>query len=222
MATTFIQDGRAPVKSSTGTAIASGDIVALGFWRAGVASDDIAASGATGVVVVEGVHKITKHATSNAFTQGYPVWWDPTEEKAYNAAATGRLFLGYAFEAATATATTGLVKLQCFAGEGQRVLAVTEATTLAAADFYSKDLFVKADTTGGAFSLTLPAIASVPVGAKLTVKLIAGATNAVTIDPNASEQINGGATFTSLDANGDVATFVSDGSAWLREAFNIA
>lgn len=72
---------------------------------------------------------------------------------------------------------------------------------------------ILANSNGGAFSLTLPA-ASGNSGLWYTVKFVDSGTNAVTIDPNAAETIDGGATNAELDAQYDYLSFVCDGSNW--------
>jgi hypothetical protein len=68
-----------------------------------------------------------------------------------------------------------------------------------------------ADPTSGAITVNLPAVAS-STGAILTVKNI-GTTNAVTLDGNSSETIDG-ATTKALSSQYDVVTIHCDGSAW--------
>ena len=96
----------------------------------------------------------------------------------------------------------------------------TATITLTAANFASGTHTVIASVAGTA-TLNLPAIAAVPVGARLLVKKT-GSAGAVTIDPNASEQIAGGSTYTALDAQNDMAWFFSDGTAWHLGPNNIA
>lgn len=71
---------------------------------------------------------------------------------------------------------------------------------------------VLVDSSSGGVEIDLPA-ASDAKGMVLTVKNTAG-TNGVTIDGDGSENVDGGATYTDLDAVGDVATFVCDGTEW--------
>jgi hypothetical protein len=92
-------------------------------------------------------------------------------------------------------------------------LAATGAQALTAADFMSGDVVVFAPNTA-ALSLALPAVAAIPVGAKLFVRKTTADAFAATLDPNASETINGGATFATIDAAADHAEFVSTGAAW--------
>jgi hypothetical protein len=68
-----------------------------------------------------------------------------------------------------------------------------------------------ADPTSGAITVNLPAVTS-STGAILTVKNI-GTTNAVTLDGNASETIDG-ATTKALSTQYDVVTVFCDGTEW--------
>lgn len=71
---------------------------------------------------------------------------------------------------------------------------------------------VLCNATGGAFSVTLPAAAGC-VGWIETVKKIDASANAVTVDPDASETIDGATTY-SLAAQYNSVTIVCDGSTW--------
>lgn len=77
------------------------------------------------------------------------------------------------------------------------------------------------DTQSGAVTLNLPAAADA-AGQVLTVKRMGTGVNAVTIDGDGAETIDGSATNTDLDAQYDVLTIVSDGSEWLILNSNIA
>lgn len=68
------------------------------------------------------------------------------------------------------------------------------------------------DATGGAFTITLPAAATVS-GASISVKKTDASANAVTIDGNASETIDGAATRL-LSTQYEAVTLWSDGSNW--------
>ncbi|MBK1699751.1 DUF2190 family protein [Thiococcus pfennigii] len=200
--------------NGTGAAISSGAPIVFGRAQMGVALADIA-SGAEGSAQMRGVWSLAKN-TSDAAVQGAPAWWDPTAEEVINAVATGAYFLGHFAEAAAAEATACLVCLApSFRDEGPRLLtlAATGAQSLAAADFLSGDLTVLAPNTA-AIAVTLPAVASVPVGAKLRVKKTTADAHAVTLDGAASEQVGGGATFGAIDAIDDTALFINTGAAW--------
>jgi len=72
---------------------------------------------------------------------------------------------------------------------------------------------ILANSSGGAFTLTLPAAAT-SSGLWYTVKFIDSGTNIVTLDGNAAETIDGAGTNTELDAQYDYITIVCDGSNW--------
>jgi hypothetical protein len=90
-----------------------------------------------------------------------------------------------------------------------RLLSVrAEATAYTAAD----DDVILCDASGGAFSVTLPAVAG-STGHVYTIKKTDVSANAVTIDGDASETIDG-ATTLALSAQYDFATIICDGSEW--------
>lgn len=72
---------------------------------------------------------------------------------------------------------------------------------------------ILADATAGVITVNLPAAAN-SKGMVLTVKKTGTGINAITLDPNGAELIDGGATYVGLDAAGDVATFVCNGTEW--------
>jgi predicted RecA/RadA family phage recombinase len=220
MTTIYRQPGEV-AEYAAASLVASDTPVRIGLLQMGIALVTIAAN-TTGSVGLEGVYELPKN-TSDAVVQGNHVWWDPSAAECINAPVTGALFIGYAFEAAGASAATLLVKLEEFDAEPPRLLslAATGNQTLAAADFLCGDLTILGPNTG-ALSMILPPIADVPIGAKFTLRKTAAAAAAITIDGNASETVGGSATFASIDANNDWATFQSDGSAWQLIASVIA
>lgn len=74
------------------------------------------------------------------------------------------------------------------------------------------DYMILADATSAAITVNLPAVAA-SAGRVLVVKKTDASANAVTLDGNASETIDG-ATTKALAAQYDVVTVVCDGSAW--------
>lgn len=74
------------------------------------------------------------------------------------------------------------------------------------------DHFIDCDATSAAFSITLPAVAS-SSGKELIIKKIDSSANAVTVDGNASETIDGATTY-SLAQQYDSVTIYCDGSEW--------
>lgn len=220
MTTTYRQPGEV-VEIVAGSNIASGDVVRVGCLQVGIALMAIA-SGATGPVGLEGVYELPKN-TSDALVQGHHVWWDPSAKEVINAPVTGSLFLGYAFEAALAAATTALVQLEEFDSEPPRIisLAATGAQSVAIADLLGGELTILAPNTA-ALTLTLPSVADIPIGARFTIRKTSADAQAVTLDGAGSETVGGGATFATIDASGDRATFQSDGAAWQLVSSTIA
>lgn len=73
-----------------------------------------------------------------------------------------------------------------------------------------------------ALSVTLPAVASCPAGSTLTVVKTSADAQAITLDGNSSETIDGATTLATQDAAYDVATIVSTGAAWVVTSRDIA
>ena len=92
------------------------------------------------------------------------------------------------------------------------VVSVTTTYTVLTDDSY----LVLCDATAGAFTVTLPAAAS-STNVRVTIKKTDVSANAVTVDGNAAETIDGAATF-SLPAQWDAVTISCNGTAWFVEA----
>lgn len=214
MATNFIQEGEViDWVNNTGSAVTSGSPVILGKQQMAIALTDIA-SGATGAVATEGVFKLAKN-TSQAITQGQRLYWDAVALTVVNAPAINAYFIGYAAKAQLSTDAYANVDLEEFIEEGPRTLtlAATGAQTLNLGDFGGKDLILFAPNTA-AQTVNLPAVAAISSGAKLFLRKTDATAQAITLDPNASELIAGGATFATIDANNDLAQFICTGTAW--------
>jgi hypothetical protein len=93
--------------------------------------------------------------------------------------------------------------------EAVQVRAISSATTLALSD-HGK--VIECDASSSGFTVTLPA-ASSSTGATYTIKKTDSSSNAVTVDANASETIDGSTTQT-LDSQYDAFTIRCDGSEW--------
>lgn len=95
-----------------------------------------------------------------------------------------------------------------------RIVSVTAAY---AAD--ATDGVIKADATGGAFSVTLPDVtgADVIAGTHLTIKKIDSSANLVTVATTSSQNIDGATTYTGLATQWKTVTLVADKAAskWL-------
>jgi hypothetical protein len=93
----------------------------------------------------------------------------------------------------------------------QTTKAVSAAYTLTATD-----MTVMA-TAGAAYAVTLPPLASVPIGHTVVIAKDGGA-NAITVTPNASEKINNIAATLALASggtNGHSVTLMSISTTWL-------
>lgn len=98
---------------------------------------------------------------------------------------------------------------------GLRLTAVEPLAVAITADYTveaSGTNLVLADATAGPVKVSLPAAAD-SNGMRLTVKKIDASVNNVTIDPNASETIDG-ATTKALTARWQSSTVQCDGTAW--------
>lgn len=85
----------------------------------------------------------------------------------------------------------------------------------------SSDTTYLYNTQLGVGTLVLPAAAD-SAGKRITVIRTGTGTNAITIDGNASETINGAANLATLDAQYDSVTLLCDGTGWVIVASNIA
>jgi predicted RecA/RadA family phage recombinase len=214
MAKNYIQgDDVIQWTNGTGAAVKSGDPVVVGNKQMGIALVDIAST-ASGSVGLCGVFSLAKN-TSDAVTLGQKLWWDAANAEVINAPAINAYFIGYAFEAADDSDTTILVELEEFSEEGPRALtlAATGAQTLNVGDFGGGELILFVPNTA-AKTVNLPSVAAIPPGSKLFVRKTSADAAAITLDPASTEEIGGGATFATIDANNDFAQFVSTGAAW--------
>lgn len=92
-------------------------------------------------------------------------------------------------------------------------IATPYAAKTAAYTLTATDSVIAADATGGAFTLTLPTAVGI-TGREYKIMRTNSGANAVTIDGNGAETINGAATY-SLSAQWQGVTLVSTGAAWL-------
>lgn len=93
----------------------------------------------------------------------------------------------------------------------------TRTVTTTATQFHNDDIIL-CNATGGAFSVNLQP-AGTYINKRLTLVKIDSSANAVDVDPNSSETINGAATY-SLTAQYKRVVIVSDGTKWIIESSN--
>ncbi len=78
------------------------------------------------------------------------------------------------------------------------------------------DYIVELDATAGAFTMTLPAVGTVLSGKRYIFKKIDASANAITLDGDGSETIDGATTnATALAAQWDAVEIISNGTEWL-------
>lgn len=92
------------------------------------------------------------------------------------------------------------------------VMSARYRNVTASGSVVSGDYLIVADATGGAITMALPPAALVP-GRIYAFKRVNSGANAVVIDPNASETIDGAATYT-LSAQWNSVTIMNNGIAW--------
>ena len=95
----------------------------------------------------------------------------------------------------------------------------TKSATYTVTDAENKTLFL-CDGTSAAFTITLPAAATAGDGFEIAVKKTDASANAITIDGDGSEEIDG-ATTLDLPSQYDVVVIRSDGTNWQIIAKNI-
>ena len=101
-------------------------------------------------------------------------------------------------------ALTSVSNWRSFDGRFQTVTSNTTVTI--------NDRFIRSNTTSGALTHTLPAVASTPPGKRISIKDVGDGTYSTTVDGNASEVIDGAATFVLTQYSS--ATFINNGTSW--------
>lgn len=102
-------------------------------------------------------------------------------------------------------------------GTGQTILTAASFTNTAVASAHTMTIaeigFVTCTSASGAYSITLPAVAT-SAGAWYIFKKTDANANAITLDGNAAETIDGAATVADIDAQYDEIGCYCDGTAW--------
>jgi hypothetical protein len=93
----------------------------------------------------------------------------------------------------------------------------TEGTALTADTLLNnEDYIVELDASGGAFTMTLPAVGTVKTGKRYLFKKVDVSANAITLDGDSAETIDGATTnATALAAQWDLVEIYNNGSEWL-------
>lgn len=119
-------------------------------------------------------------------------------------AGTRDIFIGFPPDKTTALEAFGLI--------GGQLLAKTAGYTVTAAD---RGALIDCDTSGGAFTVDLPAVASLDQKFMIGIRKTTSDANAVTVDPSGAETIDGDATV-ALSKRLDTIWVVNDGTKWRR------
>lgn len=109
MSTTYKGKGDRIQYSNTGSAISSGDVVDIGDIH-GIAITDIAATTGVGALMVSGVHVLAA-TTASAWAVGDDLFWDSSNSKLIELGGAAYKYIGKAFKAKAAAATTAEVIL---------------------------------------------------------------------------------------------------------------
>lgn len=139
---------------------------------------------------------------------------DLTAAQARTAMSLGTMATQAANNVAITGGTVDDVAIGATTPDTARVTGLQVATAAKTANYTatSADSVIYCDATGGAFTITLPAAASQP-GRLYTVKKTDASANAITVDPNGAETIDGFSGRT-LGYQYGFETYVSDGTNW--------
>ena len=139
------------------------------------------------------------------------LWFDTTADqwKIRDAANTAWIVLG-GLVTTTWTPWFEGAAMGAWSKKNPAVLAKTAAYTVLVAD---DGKLIDADASGGAFTVTLPTVASAGDGFVIAVKKTDSSSNAVTVDGNGAETIDGAAT-RSLSTRYQVEFYRCDGTEW--------
>ena len=199
-------------------AMLAGELVQLADGRAAVAQCDLAA-GELGSQLVEGNFDVNA-ATGVTFLIGEHIFWDVSANLAINSEDTelADFCIGRATKAKISGELVVRLELNSHWRRDGKILEVALAAILTVADLGAT---VYGDTQAGAFTVILPA-AALAKGGRLTFVRAGTGVNALTIDGNAAETVDGGATIATLDAIRDTLTIECNGLAWFIVAARIA
>ncbi|MBK8913589.1 MAG: hypothetical protein IPM64_03140 [Phycisphaerales bacterium] len=179
-----------------------------------------AVAGAKRVRLQQGVDIVHGVPSSGASDIGRPVFASDDGTLTLSPAGTSRVGRIVAWDSAAS------VRVRCepvgsLSGilEGFAATALSDASATLAVEQMNRVFFI-ANTA--ARTLTLPAAASCRAGAWFALVKTSAAAFAVTLDPNASETIDGQATFTGVDAAYDTVLVVCTGAEWVILARDIS
>lgn len=221
MADNFVESGER-ISITAAQAYTKGLLYILGMIPA-IALND-AAIGETAVFKAAGVWRVALNADASAVF-GAPAYWDADNEELTDDPAFAQV--GTFRE--TTDGATAKVALGGGAGSGggdggpeMAVVAhaFADGATLALPDV-GRDMLVVVDTQAGAVEVDLfTAVGN--AGRRLVFKRAGTGVNAITLDGNAAETIDGSATNATLDAANDSLEIISDGANWVIASAKLA
>jgi len=194
----------------------AGQLIQLASGAAAVVKTDLAAN-ELGAAYTEGIFDIDT-ATGTTFIAGELVVWDVSASLAINSQSAGLLDFAVGVAIAAKVSGTLVVRVRLNIGSYAKIIATAVTLTLTAAD---ADATIYGDTQAGAFSIILPTAASMK-GRHLTFIRAGTGVNALTLDGDAAETVDGAATVATMDAIRDTLTIESNGTAWFITAARIA
>lgn len=200
--------------NGTGSDVAVNEIVDAGNTAA-VAAAAIADT-ESGLVETLGTFEVAKSTSaSTAFVAGGNVYDIPGGAVAANAGGATGQFLGIATEAAADSDAFVNYLAQPYTAEGPRYVTAAAAANTTLGEFAFKSGLCVVDVPNTTtVSIILPAIADVPNGAQLIVTKTTSDAQAITIDANASEEIDGSTTLATADAEHDTHHLVACDDGW--------
>lgn len=171
-------------------------------------------SGETAVFATQGVYELPFNASDTA-VRGKVAFWDASAGEVVDASAGSDCTPIGLFWESTGDSTAEVILGSLSGAVLVMAHAFGTAATLDLSSYAGPfDIYLAVDTAAGAVEVDLPSAANVP-GRRLTVVRAGTGTNAITLDQNGSETINGSGTAnTSLDAQHDTLTLQSDGANW--------
>ena len=188
-----------------------------GFYTGGAGQIDIANDGVrmlslttTGLSLIDSTARIRLIAGSAAsptlnFQRASAdsdtgIYWVGADQMGFSAGGTLRATVD----------TSGMTIAGRLATDGFKAGIVSKTGTYTAT---TSDRTILCDASGGAFDIDLPTAASAS-GHILTIKKVDSSGNAVSIDPNGTELIDGSSTSVSLVSQWQAYTIHSDGTSW--------
>lgn len=216
MTTKFVETGDR-LTINPGQTYTNGQVYFFGDENVpGVALDSYTSSDDLAVFATRGVYNLDVASGASSTDAGDPAYWDADNNEATDDE-SGNTRIGV-FWGSNNDVFVGSDKEPDVARD---IISIDDSDSPYTLDPSGPRTLLVADSQGGAITVNLPAAADV-TGYDVTVKRAGTGTNAITLDGDGSEEIDGSTTNTDLDAQHDVLTITSDGTQWLITSKEIA